>query len=128
MKNKGIEMTINHTLNYLLAKQAPVVLGFSAQLTTVSAYLKCPGGEAGDGMPLPRKARVYRIDCWDGVQITNSIGNIVISQGDRISVYALANGGTFDVYLRVNGSNSTLFAAGVNQNVTVYVSIYATLI
>lgn len=121
-------MSINNTLNYLLAKQSDVMLCFSDQVTTSSTYLKGAGGQAGDGFPLPRDARLYRIDCWDGSVLVSDTDNIEISQGDRISVYATANGGVMDVKVRINGSDTALVAAGCLQNATLMVTIHLNLI
>ena len=93
-------MSINKTLNYLLAKRSEVLLNFSAQVTTFSTYLKGSGGEAGDGFPMPKNARIYRIDCWDGSLLSSNTGNVSVNQGDRISVYATINAGNFDVSVR----------------------------
>jgi len=117
-------MSINKTLNYLLAKRADILLCFSAQVTTSSTYLKGSGGEAGDGFPLPRAARIYRIDCWDGTVLVSSSGNITVSQGERLSVYAVASGGNFNVTLRINGINTTLAANGAGMNTTLWVTVH----
>ena len=74
-------MSVNQTLNYMLAKQAELLLGFSGQVTTLSTYLKGSGGEAGDGFPLPGDARIYRIDCWDGLNLVSGTGNVSAGQG-----------------------------------------------
>ena len=121
-------MSINKTLNYLLAKRSDVMLNFSAQVTTSSTYLKGAGGEAGDGFPLPKNARIYRIDCWDGVLLSSSTGNVSVSQGDRISVYATINAGVFDVCVRVNGVNTALLAVGLAANSTLMVTVHLKMI
>jgi len=121
-------MSINKTLNYLLAKRADVVMCFSAQVTTSSTYLKGAGGEAGDGFPLPRDARLYRIDCWDGISLFSDTGSVSVNQGDRISVYATINAGNFDVAIRVNGINSALVATGVAANATLMVTLHSKMI
>jgi hypothetical protein len=121
-------MSINKTLNYLLAKRADVVMCFSAQVTTLSIYLKGAGGAAGDGFPLPRDARINRIDCWDGVLLSSSTGNVSVNQGDRISVYAAINLGNYDVSMRVNGINSALMVPGVASNSTLMVTLHLKMI
>ena len=121
-------MSINRVLNYLLAGQSEILLGFSGQVTTSSTYLKGPGGEAGDGFPLPGAARIYRIDCWDGVLLSSALGKVSASAGDRLSVYANINSGNFDVYVRINGGNSTLVATGVSANSTLMVTVHLKLI
>ena len=121
-------MSINKTLNYLLAKRADVVMCFSAQVTTSSIYLKGAGGEAGDGFPLPKNARIYRIDCWDGVSLSSDTGSLSINQGERISVYAEIGIGDFDVAIRVNGVDSALKVTGVAKNSTLMVTLHLKMI
>lgn len=120
-------MSINETLNYLLATRHVILLNFSAQVSTSSVYLKSAGGEAGDGLPLPRDAALCRIDCWDGLQVVSSQGNISAVQGDRVSVYAEAAAGSFNVKVRLNGVDTTLTADGVNANATLWATVYLQL-
>ena len=125
---KRENMAINRTLNYLLAKQSEVLLCFSAQVVTTSIHLKGSGGESGDGFPLPKNARIYRIDCWDGTNLVSDTGNVTINQGQRVSVYAVYNAGNFDVKVRVNGVNSELSAAGLLANATLMATVHLKLI
>ncbi len=117
-------MSLNRTLSYLLSKRQETMLCFSEAVTTAATYLKGAGGQAGDGIPLPKDARIYRIDCWDGTSLKSEIGNESVSQGDRLSLYAQVNGGIFDVYVRINGINTTLVATGVLQNTTLMASVH----
>ncbi|MDP8239254.1 MAG: hypothetical protein P9X24_09195 [Candidatus Hatepunaea meridiana] len=121
-------MSINKTLNYMLAKQAEVLLNFSGQVTMSSTYLKGAGGELGDGFPLPKNARIYRIDCWDGTSLVSDSGDVAANQGDRLSVYANQNAGVFDVYVQINGVNSSLVATGAVNNTTLMVTVHLKLI
>ena len=121
-------MAINKTLNYLLAKQSEVLLCFSAQVATTSIYLKGSGGEAGDGFPLPRNARIYRIDCWDGTSLVSDTGNVSVNQGQRVSVYAAYNAGSYDVKVRVNGADSALVASGLLANSTLMATVHLKMI
>jgi len=121
-------MSINRTLNYLLAKRAEGMICFSAQVTTSSTYLKGPGGEAGDGFPLPRGARIYRIDCWDGTVLTSDTGNESASQGDRLSVYAAYGSGSFTVTVRINGVDTSIKVTSISSGVTLMVTVYFKLI
>ena len=121
-------MSVNQTLNYMLAKQAELLLSFSGQVTTSSTYLKGGGGEAGDGFPLPKDARIYQIDCWDGSNLVSSTGNVSIKQGERISVYAAFNAGNFDVSVRINGVNTTITAAGLAASSTLMVTVHLKLL
>lgn len=120
-------MSLNNTLSYLLSKRQEMLLCFSDAVTTASTYLKGAGGQAGDGFPLPYDARIYRVDCWDGSGVQSGSGNISASQGDRVSLYAQANGSNFDVYVRINGINTTLVAAGLAQNTTLYATAHIQL-
>lgn len=116
-------MSINKSLNNLLAKRSKTIVSFSAQVTTSSTYLAGPGGQAGDGVPLPQDARIYGIECWDGMANLNGIDNISVSKGDRVSVYATYNAGSFDVKVRVNGIDSALLVSGAQSNSTLMVSV-----
>lgn len=121
-------MSINRTLNYLLAKQAEICLNFSGQVSSSSTYLKGAGGEAGDGFPLPKEARIYRIDCWDGTILKSDTGNVSADQSDRLSVYAAFNVSTFDVSIRINGVDTVLIASGLASGSTLMVTVYLKLI
>ena len=121
-------MTINHTLNYLLARRHETLICFSAAVTTGSQYLNGPGGQPGDGLPLPKAALVTRIDCWDGANLKSATGLISVAAGGRLSVYAAASGGLFDVKLRVNGVDTTLAAVGAGVNTTLFVAVHLTLL
>ncbi len=117
-------MTINQTLNNLTAQRSDLILTFGAPVGTASIYLNGGGGVAGDGYPLPKGARAYRIDCWDGASLNSDTDNVLFSQGDRISVYAEVNGGSFDVKVRKNGVSTALVAASVSQSATLLVSVH----
>ena len=121
-------MAINKTLNYMLAKQSEVLLCFSAQVVTTSIYLKGSGGEAGDGFPLPKKAHIYRIDCWDGTNLISDTDNISANQGQRVSVYAAYNSGSFDVKVRVNGIDTALITTGLLANSTLFATVHLKMI
>jgi len=126
--NAGIKMSINKTLNYLLTQKQETLICFSAQVTTASTYLKGPGGEAGDGFPMPRKARVYRIDCWDGSSLISKSDNVLFNAGERLSIYATTTGLNFDVAVFNNGVSTALVASGTNQNCTLWVTVHLKLL
>jgi len=113
---------INNTLAYLLARRREMLLCFSGAVTTTATYLKGAGGEAGDGLPLPRAGRILRIDCWDGSNLVSASGNVSVAQGQRVSVHATPSGGAFNVTLRLNGVATTLSASGAGQNATLFVT------
>jgi len=121
-------MTLNHTLCHLLARRHEQMLCFSRQLTSGPQYLKCAGGESGDGLPLPKAARIYRLDCWDGVTLFSAVGNVSASQGSRISVYASPNGGVYDLTVRINGVDTALRATGIAPGATLLVTVHLQLI
>ena len=102
----------------MLAKQAEMLLSFSGQVTTSSTY----------GFPLPKDARIYRIDCWDGLNLVSKTANVSASQGERISVYAAFNAGNFDVSVRINGVNTTLTATGLAASSTLMVTVHLKLL
>ncbi len=117
-------MSINETLNYLLAKRSEVVLCFSGTVVNITIDLKGAGGESGSGFPLPRAARLLRVDCWDGTSLVSDTGNESASQGDLVSVKAVANGAVFDVTVQLNGADTNLVAAGADQNTSLMVTVY----
>ncbi|MBT3231511.1 MAG: hypothetical protein HN356_01720 [Calditrichaeota bacterium] len=121
-------MSINKTFNYLLTQKQETIICFSAQVTTGSTYMKGPGGEAGDGFPMPRKARVYRVDCWDGSTLKSKSDNVVFNQGERLSVYVTDTGLNYDVAVRNNGVVTALVASGTNQNCTLWVTVHLRLV
>ena len=121
-------MSGNSLISSLDRDRSDVIMNFSGQVTTSSTYLAGSGGQAGDGLPLPCDARIYRVDCWDGAISVNNAGNLKVSQGDRISVYANSTGGAFDVKVRVNGIDTAMVAVGVNINSTFFVSVHLQLL
>jgi len=116
-------LTLNHTLNYILAKRKEFLLPFSAQVTTASTYLKGGGGEAADGWPVPRAGKIVGLQVWDGLALNEAAGEVSIAAGDRLSLYALYGGTTFTVYARINGVNTTLGAATVAPNATLVATL-----
>ena len=117
-------MAINKTLNYLLAKRSESLLCFSDSVSTLSTYLKGAGGQSGDGFPLPKNGRIFRVDCWDGSQLVSASGNVAVSQEQRISVYANYVLTAFDVEIHVNGVSTTLKATGAGSNTNLYVTVH----
>jgi len=116
-------MTINDTLNYLLARRTKIVLPFSAQVTTASTYLKGGGGESGDGTPVPRGGRLIGLQVWDGLALKSASDELALAAGDRVSLYATYGAGTFTVTARINGLDSTLAAGAVGPNTTLFASL-----
>ncbi|MBM3328194.1 MAG: hypothetical protein FJY67_01815 [Calditrichaeota bacterium] len=111
-------MSLNHTLNYLLAKRAEVLIHFSALVTTASTTLKCAGGETGDGLPLPRAGFIIGLDVWDGANHRSDAGAVGFAAGDRLTLYAEHGGTTYTVKARLNGVDTTIAAANVAENAT----------
>jgi len=118
---------INQTLNYLLARRREMLICFSGAVTTAATYLKGGGGEAGDGLPLPRAGRILRIYCWDGTNLVSGTGNVSVTQGQRLSVHATPSGGNFNLTVRVNGAATALMATGAGQNSTLFVTVLVQL-
>jgi len=118
-----IKLTINETLNYLLAKRTELVVLFSAQVTTGSTYLKGGGGEAGDGWAMPRSGKLVAVDVWDGTMRHSDTDEIAFAAGDRISVYASYGGTNFAVTVRINGVDTALSATNVLPNTTLFATL-----
>ena len=111
-------MSINPTLNYLLARQHASLLAFSGSFTTNDGYLNCAGGVAGDGLPMPYDGQAMMLQVWDGSNVHEQALGVDFSQSDRISAYADYNSGsgTYTVYVRKNGVNTGLYLQNVAAN------------
>ncbi len=120
-------MSINNVLNHERTKRKEMILGFSKVVTTTSLYLNGCGGNSGDGHPLPKAGRILSINCWDGTNLVTSTGSISFSAGDRLSVYAAASGGKFDVTARINGVDTALAANALDQSTTLWASVLVQL-
>lgn len=116
-------MTINQTLNYLLAKRSEILLPFSAQLAGVSTYIKGAGGEAAIGWPLPKGGFIRRVQVWDGSSLRSATGEIAVSAGDVIGLYALAGSSDFTFKVRKNGVDTTITTSGVSFGAQVTATI-----
>ncbi len=108
---------------YLEAKKNPVILGFSGAVTTVTTDLKGPGGASGDGFPIPLDGAVERLLVYDGSTVRSAINPIDLSANDRISMAAVAVGGSFTVSLRINNASTSLQVTGCAQNTTLFVTV-----
>ena len=114
-------MNITHT--YLLAARQIESMGFSGALTNASVYLSGPSGQAGDGLPVPYRGYLTRIQVWDGATLHSDTDEIAFNADDRISVYCQSSGSDFTIKVRVNGSSTNLQVAGVPFNTTLYVTV-----
>jgi len=121
-------MSVNNTLNYLKAQQKEHILMFSSALTTASQYLRGGGGEAGDGFPLPRRGAIVRLDVWDGSTLKSAEGDIEIAQGERLALWAEYGTSAFDIYVRIDGMNTTLMASGLSANSTLMATVQVVLL
>lgn len=120
-------MTINNTLNNLLARRTPLLINFSAAVTTSSTGLKCAGGESGVGIPIPSAGKVVSIHVWDGSTLKTISGEIDIDAGDRVDLFAEYDTTDFTVKLRINGVDAPLIVVGVAANSTITASLYIIL-
>lgn len=101
---------------YLLARAPISTMAFSAQTGTASLYLNGPGGQSGDGFPLPRAGRLRAIYVWDGTKTFSDSGDIAFNAGTRLSVYCQSTGSDFDVRVRLNGASAGLDVSAVPYN------------
>lgn len=110
----------NGTLNYLYATQPISTMAFSGSVETTSAYLSGPGGQAGDGFPLPRDGILTRVYLWDGLKAYWDSDEISFQEGSKLSVYCQSMGSDFTVKVRLNGVSTTLQIPAISQNTTLY--------
>ncbi|MDD5088953.1 MAG: hypothetical protein PHI18_09180 [bacterium] len=107
---------VNPTHNYLLARAPLSTMAFSAQMASASIYLNGPGGQSGDGFPLPRAGVLTAVHVYDGTRVLSDTGEISFTAGARLSVYCQSTGSAFNVRVRLNGSSCGLDVAEVPFN------------
>lgn len=94
---------------FLLARAPISTMAFSAQTGATSMYLNGPGGESGDGFPLPRAGVLRSLSVFDGSQIHSDFADVSFGAGARLSVYCQSMGSNFTARVRINGAS-----AGIN--------------
>ena len=109
------------TLTYIQASRSLSTLGFSGPTTTVSVNLPGPGGQSGDGFPLPHGGYLTRLFVWDGTTPRSDATHIGFVEGDRLSIYCQNAGANFTVKARLNGTTTNLQVKNVPFNTTLYV-------
>jgi hypothetical protein len=114
---------VNNTLCYLLARVPISTMGFSGHVATSSMYLSGPGGQAGDGFPLPRDGYLTAIYLWDGTKLAFDTGSVAFTAGTRLSVYCQSAGSNFSVRVRLNGSSSGLEATEIPFNANLMATV-----
>lgn len=119
---------VNNTHNYLIARAPISTMGFSGVVTTASISLNGPGGQSGNGFPLPRRGYLTGLQVWDGTTLRSDTAEIAFSAGDKISVYCQNNGSDFIVKIRVNASSTILQVSGVSFNTTLFATVEFMLI
>ncbi len=119
---------MNTTHSTLLASRLPNTIAFSGAVTTVSTYLNGPGGQAGDGYPLPRRGLLTQLHIWDGTVHYSETDEISFNAGDRVSLYCQSSGTDFTLKVRVNGTSTNLQVARVPYNRILYATIEFLLI
>lgn len=120
-------MTINNTLNQLLARRTPLLLNFSTTVTTASIEFKCAGGENGEGIPVPAAGKAVGLQVWDGTNLRESLVEVDIAAGDRVNLYAQFGTTDFAVTLRINGVDTTLSTSSLDANATLTASLFIIL-
>jgi hypothetical protein len=119
---------MNQTHAYLFATRPPETLSFSGAVTTSSIYLNGPGGQSGDGFPVPRRGILTRLDVWDGTTLHTDTDEISFNAGDRLSLYCQSSGSDFTVKVRINGNSTNLQVASVPFNRTLFATVEFLLI
>jgi hypothetical protein len=108
------------TLSYLFARSPISTMGFSGVTTTASIHLNGPGGQSGDGFPLPRDGVLTRLEIWDGTTRRFDTDEISFVAGDRLSVYCQNLGSDFTVKVRLNGVSTAMQIEAVPHNSTLF--------
>lgn len=116
------------TLSYLFARSPISTLGFSGVTGTTSIHLYGPGGQAGDGFPLPRDGVLTRLELWDGSTRRYDTDEISLAVGDRLAVYCQSTGTNFTVKVRINGVSTTLQVENVPFNSTLFAVVEFSLL
>jgi len=116
------------TLSYIFARSPISTMGFSGATTSTSIPLKGPGGEAGDGFPMPRDGVLTRLQLWDGSTRRFDVDEISFSAGDRLAVYCQNAGSNFTVKVRFNGVSTALQIEGVPFNSTLFAVVEFSLL
>jgi hypothetical protein len=119
---------VNNTHTYLIARAPISTTGFSGAVTTASVSLNGPGGQSGNGFPLPRRGYLTGLQVWDGTTLRSDTAQIAFDAGDKISVYCQNDGSSFTVKVRVNASSTTLQVSGVPLNSTLFATVEFMLI
>jgi hypothetical protein len=120
-------MPLNPTENYLRDRRNCTLLNFADAVTTSSRYLKGAGGYAGDGYSMPAPGKVLRLYVYDGTNVRTSTVESSFDAGDRLSVMAEYDQPWFDVFVRVNGNNSSTYSDQVQPNSTLRASVLVRL-
>jgi len=103
-------------------------MGFSGAVTNTSIYLNGPGGQSGNGFPMPRRGYLTGFSLWDGTTLRSDAVEIAFNAGDKIAVYCQSGGSDFTVKVRVNGTSTTLQVSGVPFNTTLFGTVEFMLI
>ena len=114
-------MNLTHTL--LLASRPLNMICFSGAVTNQSVYLNGPGGQAGDGFPLPRRGYLTALHLWNGTTHLFDTNEIVFNSGERIAIYCQSTGSDFTVKVRVNGTSTALEISNVPFNATLFATV-----
>jgi hypothetical protein len=116
------------TLSYLFARSPISTMGFSGTTATTSVHLKGPGGEAGDGFPMPRDGVLTGLQLWDGSARRFDTDEISFAAGDRLAVYCQNMGTSFTVKVRFNGVSTAIEIEGVPHNSTLFAVVEFSLL
>ncbi len=118
---------ITKTQLFLYATRTLNTMGFSGVTVTSSVYLNGPGGQAGNGFPLPRNGLLTGLYVWDGTTLRSDTDMISFVAGDKLSVYCQNAGSNFTVKARLNGNSTSLEVPNVPFNTTQFVVVEFTL-
>ena len=117
-------MSLNPTLNYLLAKKTNSMLLFGRQLTNTTVSLYGPGQIDTIGVPIPCTAKLRRLFIYDGVGVQSIGMDVPVYAGELISVEAAFNATVFTITVKKNQVATALSVTGIGG----YHSVFAVIL
>ena len=121
-------MTLNPTINYLLAKKSVSAITFARQLNNTTAMLYGPGQLDTVGVPIPCYGKLKRLTIYDSNSIHTVDCDVDIDPGDLVSVQAQFNNTAFTIAVMKNLSVTDLSISGVAGYRAIWASVLIELV
>ncbi len=118
-------MSLNLTACWLEAKLTASMIQFSASVGTTNIYLKGPGGQSGDGFPLPNGGLIRSLTIWANGTLYTATADIPFNEGDRIAIAGVYNPvpATFTWAIVKNGASVPLALDGLPPSTTYFATV-----